>query len=93
MLWATEQEGFPALVVHGPLVQQALLDYVRDRLGKEQQENGGVGSFHARATAPAWCNEPLTLTGACGDEAGTFVVRAHGPSGAVMCDAGGEILQ
>jgi hypothetical protein len=51
-----------------------------------------VGSFHARATAPAWCNEPLTLTGACDDEAGTFVVRAHGPSGAVVCGAGGEIL-
>jgi hypothetical protein len=47
LLWATEQEGFPALVVHGPLVQQALLDYVRDRLGKEQQENGGVGRWAA----------------------------------------------
>ena len=65
--WATEQEGFPAVVVHGPLLQHAMLGYAREALasGAPSAEGAGrrVSSFSMRAIAPSWCAEPLTITG------------------------------
>lgn len=48
-------EGYPGLVVHGPLLATLLLDLVRET-GEEKQVTG----FDFRATAPVFADEPFT---------------------------------
>lgn len=54
--YAVEQEGYPALVVHGPLIATLLLDLCRECFGA-----GRVGRFSFRARAPAFVDQPLHL--------------------------------
>ncbi len=55
--YATAEEGYPALVVHGPLSALTLAESVRSRTGRELTE------FAFRATAPLFAGLPFTLTG------------------------------
>lgn len=52
--YATAEEGYPALVVHGPLTASLLL-----QLAAEQLEL--VRHFQFRGLAPAFCGQPLHL--------------------------------
>jgi 3-methylfumaryl-CoA hydratase len=56
--WVTEVEGYPALVVHGPLTATLLIDFVRD-------SNPGrtITSFSTQARAPLFEGAPLELRG------------------------------
>lgn len=55
--YATGVEGYPGLVVHGPLLALLLLDAAVRR-------HGGVrGTFTYRAVAPVFCGEPLLIQG------------------------------
>ncbi|MFQ5973377.1 MAG: MaoC family dehydratase N-terminal domain-containing protein, partial [Alphaproteobacteria bacterium] len=56
--YATEVEGYPGLVVHGPLVATLLMDLYRERAGRR------VARFSFRAVAPLFDNAPFTLCGA-----------------------------
>lgn len=56
--YAVEQEFYPALVVHGPLLATLLLDLVRELRPQARVEN-----FRFRAIRPAFDTEPLTLSG------------------------------
>jgi len=40
--WAVEEEGYPGLVVHGPLIQLAMLNYARDHLGIRDRRTGAL---------------------------------------------------
>ena len=79
--YATEVEGYPGLVVHGPFTTQCLLDFVRDmNPGKE------MTAFDMRARAPLFDTAPFTLCGRPADEGcegwaatpeGTVAMQAH----------------
>src|SRR6266571_1059682 len=56
--WATEVEGYPGLVVHGPLTTTLLLDFARDR-------NAGrrIVAYATQARAPLFETTPFELRG------------------------------
>jgi 3-methylfumaryl-CoA hydratase len=56
--WATKTEGYPALVVHGPLTQTLLIDFARDHAGGR-----AFRSFVTQARAPLFENAPFELRG------------------------------
>jgi 3-methylfumaryl-CoA hydratase len=56
--WATQTEGYPALVVHGPLTQTLLIDFARDHLGGR-----AITSFTTQARAPLFEGAPFELRG------------------------------
>ncbi len=55
--YATEVEGYPGLVVHGPFSQQCLLDLLRDSARQT------IVRFDMRARAPLFDTAPFTLVG------------------------------
>lgn len=54
--YATEVEGYPALVVHGPLLATLLMD-----LHHRQQPDATVRGFSFRARQPSFAGRPLRL--------------------------------
>lgn len=56
--YATEVEGYPGLIVHGPFVQQCLLDFIRDH-----HPGRSIAKFVMRARAPLFDTAPFTLVG------------------------------
>jgi len=56
--WATRTEGYPALVVHGPLTQTLLIDFARDHAA-----GGAFKSFTTHARAPLFEGAPFELRG------------------------------
>ena len=56
--YATQQEGYPALVVHGPLQATLLLDLVQ-----RHAPDAVVTEFRFRGMRPAFCGRRLTLAG------------------------------
>jgi 3-methylfumaryl-CoA hydratase len=57
-VWATEKEGYPALVVHGPFTSTQLIDFARD-------SNPGrtFATYTTQARAPLFVNAPFELRG------------------------------
>ena len=55
--YATQAEGYPALVVHGPLMASLLL-----RFANEHASGRKVHKFEFRGLAPAFCHQKLFLT-------------------------------
>ena len=72
--YATGQEGYRGLVVHGPLTALLLLDAARRHAARP------TARFRYRALAPLFADEPVTLVGHPGPEG---VVEALGPAGSV----------
>lgn len=56
--YATAEEGYPGLVVHGPLMASLLLDLCDRELGRD-----ALADFSFRAVAPAFADAPLALLG------------------------------
>jgi 3-methylfumaryl-CoA hydratase len=56
--WAMKTEGYPALVVHGPLTQTLLVDFARDHAGGRP-----LRSFTTQARAPLFDGRPFELRG------------------------------
>jgi 3-methylfumaryl-CoA hydratase len=56
--YALGVEGYPDLVVHGPLIATLLIDLCRRQLGHQS-----LAQFSFRAQAPAFVNEALHLVG------------------------------
>ena len=56
--YATEVEGYPGLVVHGPLIATLLLDLLRRNAPEAE-----VASFRFRAVRPTFDLHPFTLDG------------------------------
>ena len=87
--YVTEQEGYPGLLVHGPLTALLLLD------AAERHARGLVSSFRYRALAPLFVDAPITLAGRPpsdaevpgGPRAAERVVEALSASGAVAMRA------
>ena len=56
--WAMKVEGYPALVVHGPLTQTLLIDFARDHA-----DGRALKSFVTQARAPLFDGAPFELRG------------------------------
>ena len=70
--YVTELEGYPGLLVHGPLTALLLLD------AAQRHSAGPVAQFRYRAMAPLVVDEPIALAGRADG-----VVEALGPAGTV----------
>ncbi|MGE0409723.1 MAG: MaoC family dehydratase N-terminal domain-containing protein [Amphiplicatus sp.] len=72
--YATREEGYPGLVVHGPYLATLLMDhFLRNRPG------GAVTSFQFRARAPLFDGSPFSLNLAdINGGAALWVADAHG---------------
>ena len=81
--YATEVEGYPGLVVHGPLLSILLHDFARDN-------NAGrvFAGFHMRARAPLFDVAPFTLFGGPNEADDGCELWAVGPEGTVAMSAG-----
>jgi 3-methylfumaryl-CoA hydratase len=78
--YATEVEGYPGLVVHGPLIAMLLLDLLRREL-----PHADVKSFRFRAVSPLFDTEPFTV---CGRPDGDMVkLWAKNASGGLAMEA------
>ncbi|MCZ7564404.1 MAG: MaoC family dehydratase N-terminal domain-containing protein [Burkholderiales bacterium] len=74
--YCTDVEGYPGLVVHGPLLATLLLDLLR-----RERPQARVTSFRFRAVSPVFDTAPLTVCGAPlpgGHEARLWVRRQDG---------------
>ncbi len=79
--YATEVEGYPGLVVHGPLLATLLLDLLRRNLPQAQ-----VARFEFRAVSPLFDTAPFSVCGA--PESGSSVrLWAQNMSGGLAMDA------
>ena len=72
--YVTRQEGYPGLLVHGPLTALLLLDAA----GKHSP--APVFSFRYRALAPLYADEPITLVGRSNPSLGGDVGHTGHPS-------------
>ena len=59
--YTTDTEGYPGLVVHGPLTATLLQELVRDNL-----QGATMTSFNMQAKAPIFANQPIRLMGELG---------------------------
>ncbi len=73
-------EGYPALVVHGPLTATLLLDLVAQNLGENE-----LASFEFRGMAPAFVGDALHLVGK--PDGGQVTLAALGGDGRVVMSA------
>jgi 3-methylfumaryl-CoA hydratase len=73
-------EGYPGVVVHGPLTATLLMDMAGEMAG------GALSRFSFRATAALFCREEITLAGWRAED-GTLSLRALTPAGAVAMEA------
>ena len=72
--YVTEVEGYPGLVVHGPLLATLMLDLVR-----RQRPDAAVATFRFRALRPVFDTAPFTVCGAPqGNEVALWVRGADG---------------
>lgn len=78
--YATEVEGYPGLIVHGPLTATLLLDLCARELGANR-----LTRFAFRAVAPAFMGESLHLAGRPGE--GRIALKALGPDGLTVMTA------
>ncbi|MEM1276458.1 MAG: MaoC family dehydratase N-terminal domain-containing protein [Pseudomonadota bacterium] len=77
---ATRIEGYPGLVVHGPLLATLLLELA--------QEIGPVSEFSYRLTAPIFADEPFTI---CAKETDTgLTLWARGPDGRLAIEGSSQ---
>ncbi|MGF1466524.1 MAG: MaoC family dehydratase N-terminal domain-containing protein [Sandaracinaceae bacterium] len=81
--YAMQEEGYPGLVVHGPLTAVLLADLVRREAGRE------LVSFRFRGKAPLFDLAPFRLVGRPNGDA--VELRAEGPDGTVALAASAEL--
>jgi len=81
--YATNIEGYPDLIVHGPLIATLLMDLYR-----KNTNDRPISTFQFRAKSPLFANAPFPITGGMSDDDG-FWLKALTPGGGVAMDATG----
>jgi len=84
--WATETEGYPDLVVHGPLQAAILCRLVTDWMGPR----GRLMRFATRNRASAFADETLRFTGVVTALSPVTDGEPDGPAGLVQLELRGE---
>jgi 3-methylfumaryl-CoA hydratase len=82
--WAMEVEGYPGLVVHGPLTTTLLVDFARD-----QNPGRPIVAYTTQARAPLFDTAPFELRGQ--PTAGGCQLWAVTPEGTVAMSAEAEL--
>ena len=81
--YVTEVEGYPGLVVHGPLIATLLLDLLR-----RHRPEATVARFSFRASSPLFDTAPFTVNGRPSDDGGrTVSMWAANADGGLAMDA------
>ena len=80
--YATEVEGYPGLVVHGPLIATLLLDLLRRNLG-----DVNVTSFSFRAMRPLFDTGPFSICGSASADRKAARLWAKDSDGWLAMDA------
>jgi 3-methylfumaryl-CoA hydratase len=83
--YAMEEEGYPGLVVHGPLTAILLMELVRHNAGRP------AAAFEFRGQAPLFDLAPFRVAATPDD--GTVRLEAHGPDGKTAMTATAELAQ
>src|SRR6266403_2270565 len=78
----TEAEGYPGLVVHGPLIATLLLDLLRQNM-----PDARVARFAVRAMKPTFDLEAFRVSGARGEDGRSIRLWAEHLDGALAMDA------
>jgi len=80
--YVTEVEGYPGLVVHGPLIATLLLDLVRRNL-----PHATVARFAFRAVKPLFDSAPFSVSGRVENDDKTIRLWAADAAGKLAMDA------
>ena len=80
--YVTEVEGYPGLIVHGPLIATLLLDLVR-----RHAPGADIASFRFKAVRPTFDLHPFRLHGQPPDEQGRLHLWAQDHDGWLTMDA------
>jgi len=80
--YATETEGYPGLVVHGPLIATLLLDLLR-----RHAPEADVARFEFRAVSPLFDTSPFKVCGKPESDGKTISLWATGTSGGLAMTA------
>ena len=80
--YATQVEGYPGLVVHGPLIATLLLDLLR-----RQMPGAVVASFHFKALRPTFDGRALRVNGQLQADGHTVKLWAQDHLGRLTMDA------
>jgi 3-methylfumaryl-CoA hydratase len=84
--WATEREGYPALVVHGPLTSTLLIDFARDHA-----RGRAFATYETQASAPLFDDAPFELRGRPSADGRAVELWAVTPDGTVAMSARAEL--
>jgi 3-methylfumaryl-CoA hydratase len=82
--YVMQEEGYPGLVVHGPLVATLLMETLR-----REHPDKTVRSFEFKAVGPLFDTAPFTVNGKL--EGGTARLWARGPEGQLAIQASAEV--
>jgi 3-methylfumaryl-CoA hydratase len=82
--YATQDEGYPGLVVHGPLIATLLLEELR-----RAHPDKSIRSFEFKAVSPLFDTAPFTVAGRL--ESRMVHLWARGPQGELAMQASAEI--
>ena len=78
--YVTQEEGYPGLIVHGPLIATLLVDLLR------RNSNATLKSFRFRAVSPLFDIAPFSVHGRPGDD-NKVALWARNPDGRLAMDA------
>lgn len=82
--YVTEVEGYPGLIVHGPLIATLLVDLVRREL---PDADTALQSFAFKALRPAFAGQPLTVCGKLAVDGKTIELWAKDHEGYLLMRA------
>jgi 3-methylfumaryl-CoA hydratase len=84
--YVTQEEGYPGLLVHGPLIHTLLVDGLR-----RARPQARIGSVAVRAVSPLYAGTKFTVSGAV--EGANAKLWAVGPSGGVAMSGEAALVQ
>ena len=84
--YVTNSEGYPGLVVHGPLIATLLVDLVRREMPKARIE-----SFSFRAQSPLFDGRPMSVNSTLPEASGAVTLWAANDEGGVAMKAEAKI--
>jgi 3-methylfumaryl-CoA hydratase len=84
--YVTGVEGYPGLVVHGPLIATLLLDLLAS-----EAPHARLRRFEFRARSPLFDTAPFHVNGAADPAAGTAQLWAEGPGGILAMAASATV--
>ncbi|MDR6861096.1 MaoC family dehydratase N-terminal domain-containing protein [Variovorax guangxiensis] len=80
--YVTEVEGYPGLIVHGPLIATLLMDVVR-----RNAPDADVATFRFKAVRPTFDLNPFRVNGQLQEDGKTIKLRAQDHEGWLTMDA------